>query len=173
MNRRLVIIFSIAAMLISGTMLVTAQSGPQARGTRTVDIEPPPLPPPPPPPPFGLPHLHHLVRELNLTEGQQAELKEFLDARRTTLEALRKKMDAEHSQLDAATAGGQFDEAQVRILATQQSQTFAELMVEHKRAEAMLYGLLTQEQRTRYEQLRQRRRPPRPPQQPLADPPDR
>ena len=104
-----------------------------------------------------------ILRQLDLTEAQQAEIKAFMDAGRTTLETLMTKLDAERRQLDEATKGGQFDEAQVRSLAAQQAQTFTELIVEHKRVEARLYSLLTPEQRTRFEQLRGRRQPPPPP----------
>jgi Spy/CpxP family protein refolding chaperone len=169
MNKRIAIIVGIAAMLVCGAILVTAQSGTGAqRAPQQAGIKPPP-PSPPPPPPFGLPPLEHLTRELNLTEAQQAEIKAFMDAERTTLENLMTKLDAERRQLDEATKGGQFDEAQVRALAAQQAQTFTELIVEHKRVEARLYSLLTPEQRTRFEQLRQRRQPPPPPPPPSPD----
>lgn len=171
MSKRIAIIMSITAMLVCGTILATAQSGPGTRGPQPVDIKAPPPPPAPPPPRFGLPPLHHLARELNLTDAQQAEIKEIMDGERTTLETLRQRMDAERRQLDEATAGGQFDEAQVRSLAAQQAQTFAELTVQHKRIEARLYSLLTQEQRARFDQMRRRRQPP--PQPPPGDaPPD-
>ncbi|MBD0369716.1 MAG: Spy/CpxP family protein refolding chaperone [Pyrinomonadaceae bacterium] len=168
MNKRVAII-GIVAVLVCGAIFATAQSGTGPRAQQPPrGIEPPP----PPPPPFGLPHLDRLARDLNLTEAQQAEIKSLLDAAHTTLDALMKKMDAERRQLDTATAGGQFDEAQVRALATQQSQTFAELIVEHKRLEAKLYSLLTQEQRNRFDQLRQRRRQPPPPPPPPPPPDD-
>jgi periplasmic protein CpxP/Spy len=168
MNKRIAIILSITAILVCGAVLATAQSGQGQGAPRQAGAQPPP---PPPPPPFGLPHLLHLARDLNLTEAQLAEIKAFMDAEHPALKTLMMKMDAERKQLDAATAGGQFDEAQVRALATQQAQTFAELIVAHKRAEARLYSLLTPEQRTRFEQLRQRRHPLPPP--PVDEPPDR
>lgn len=174
MKKSIVIVMGLGLMLACGAIFVTAQSGagtpraPQRRG-----IEPPP-PPPPPPPPLSPPHLDRLARDLNLTEAQQSELKAFMDAQRATMDALRKKMDAERGQLDAATASGQFDEAQVRSLAAQQAQTHADLLVEQKRIEAKIYSLLTPEQRARFEQLRRRRQPPPlPPPPPDEAPPDR
>lgn len=174
MNKRIAIIVCIGAMLVCGAILATAQNetgSPRARQQAGIK-PPPPLPPPPPPPPrFGLPPLDHLTGELNLTEAQQAEIKALMDARRTTLEILMKKLDAERRLLDDATRDGQFDEAQVRSLAAQQAQTFAEVIVEHKRTEARLYGLLTHEQRARFEQLRRRRQPPPPQPPPPSDEP--
>ena len=82
-------------------------------------------------------------------------------------------MDEQRKQLDAATANGQFDEAQVRALAGQQAQTMTELIVEHKRVDAKIYSVLTQEQRARFEQFRQPRgpRPPREGGRPNVPPP--
>lgn len=159
MRKRIAILFSIAVLLVAGAIFATAQSGPgAARPPR-----PQGGPPPPPPPPFGLPRLDRLARDLNLTEAQQTELKAFFDTERSTMDALMKKLDGQRQQLDAATANGQFDEAQVRALAAQQAQTFADLIVEHKRAEAKIYSILTPEQRARFDQLRQRRGQPPPP----------
>lgn len=162
MKKRIAILFSITVLLIVGAVFATAQSGPNGRAPRQQGAQPPP-PPPPPPPPFGLPRIDRLARDLNLTEAQQSEIKAFLDAERSTLDSLMKKMDGERKQLDSATTGGQFEEAQVRALAGQQAQTMTDLIVEHKRIEAKIYSLLTQEQRSRFDQLRQRREPPPPP----------
>lgn len=169
MNNRIIIIFSVGLVLACGTIFATARSGqdetprpPQRRGT-----EPPPLPPPPP---FSPQHLDRLARDLNLTEMQLSEIKAFLDAERATMETLRRKMEAERRQLDEATTGGRFDEPQVRALASQQAQTFAELIIQHKRIEARIYSLLTEEQRTRFDELKQRRPLP-PPRQPPPPPP--
>lgn len=160
MRRRIAAIFSIALMLACAAILVTAQGGQEQQQPRAPQqgIQPPP---PPPPPPFGVPDIERLARDLSLTDAQQAELKTFLDTERATMDALRKKMDEQRKQLDAATANGQFDEAQVRALAGQQAQTMTELIVEHKRVEAKIYNTLTEAQRARFEQFRQRgpRRP--------------
>jgi Spy/CpxP family protein refolding chaperone len=169
MRRRIAAIFSIALVLTCAAILVTAQGGqeqpprPPQQGMQ---------PPPPPPPPFGVPDIERLARDLSLTDAQQAELKTFLDTERTTMDALRKRMDEQRKQLDAATANGQFDEAQVRALAGQQAQTMTDLIVEHKRIEAKIYNTLTQEQRARFEQFRQRGpRPPREGGRPNIPPP--
>lgn len=161
MKKRIAILFSVAMLLIVGAIFATAQSGPSGRPPRQQGVQPPP--PPPPPPPFGLPRLDRLAHDLNLTEAQQTEIKAFFDTERSTIDSLMKKMDAERKQLDAATTGGQFDEAQVRALASQQAQTMTDMIVEHKRIEAKIYSLLTQEQRSKFDQLRQRREPPPPP----------
>jgi periplasmic protein CpxP/Spy len=168
MTKRIAILFSIALLLVGGAIITTAQSGPVGAGGPQRQ---PGGPPPPPPPPFGLPRLDRLAHDLNLTEAQQAELKAFFDTERSTLDSLMKKQDGVRRQLDEATANGQFDEAQVRALAGQQAQTFADLIVEHKRADAKIYSILTPEQRVRFEQLRRRRgQPPPPPPPPPGQP---
>lgn len=169
MRKRVAILFSLAVIVVAGAIFATAQSGPGDTPRQRQQGGAPPPPPPPPPPPFGLPRLDRLARDLNLTEAQQAELKVFFDAERQALDSLMKKMDQERQQLDEATANGQFDEAQVRALAGQQAQTFVDLVVEHKRAEAKIYSILTPEQRNRFAQLRQRREPPPPPPPPPDD----
>lgn len=167
MKKRIAILSMVTLVVVAGAINLTAQSGPSApRAQRGEGVQPPP----PPPPPFGLPRLDRLARDLNLTDAQQAELKTFFDTERATLDALMKKLDSQRRRLDEATANGQFDEAQVRSLAAEQAQTFADLIVEHKRAEAKIYSTLTAEQRTRFEQLRERR-PPQPP-PPPPPPPD-
>ena len=162
MKKRIAILFSIAVMLTAGVIFAMAQSGPgNVRGPGLQGAQPPPLPPPPPP--FMLPRLDRMARDLNLTQAQLSELKAFFDAERSILESMMKKLDGQRRQLDETTANGQFDEAQVRAMATQQAQTLAELIVAHKRAEARIYSVLTPEQRARFQELRQRRGPPPPP----------
>jgi Spy/CpxP family protein refolding chaperone len=170
MKRRIAAIFSISLVLVCGAIFVTAQSGQEARAPQA-GIQPPP--PPPPPPPFGVPDIQRLSRDLSLTDAQQSELKTFLETERTTMDSLRKKMDDERKQLDAATANGQFDEAQVRALASQQAQTMTDLIVEHKRVEAKIYSVLTEAQRARFQERRQPRgpRPPRDSGRPGVPPP--
>jgi Spy/CpxP family protein refolding chaperone len=165
MKTRIAAIFSISLVLVCGAIFAVAQSRQGVRSPQQQGIQPPP----PPPPPIGIPPLDHLARELNLTDAQQAELKAFFETERTTMDALIKKMDDQRKQLDDATANGQFDEAQVRTLAAQQAQTMTDMIVEHKRMEAKIYSVLTQEQRNLFGQRRKRRGPPPPPPPPPGE----
>jgi Spy/CpxP family protein refolding chaperone len=172
MKNRIVILIGIATLIVGGVIFASAQRGPgedgrppQHRGDQ----------PPPPHPPFGIPDIEHLSRELNLTDAQTAELKAFLDTERPAVEALMKKLDEAHKQLDESTANGHFDEAQVRTLATQQSQTMADLIVEQERVKAKIYNALTPEQRAKVEEMHKRGGPrgrrPGPPDGPPPPPP--
>ena len=170
MKNRIVILIGIAALIVGGVVFASAQGGPGQDGR-----------PPqhrgdgPPPPPFGVPDIEHLSRELNLTDAQTAELKPFLDTERPAVEALMKKLDEAHKQLNETTAGGHFDEAQVRALATQQAQTMADLIVEQERVKAKIYNALTPEQRAKVEEMHKRGGPrgrrPGPPDGPPPPPP--
>ena len=166
MKIRIAISVSIVAVL-AVVLIATAQS-------RTASCQAPQRPaggPPPPPPPLMN---EHLARELNLSDEQNAQVKAVFDAEHSTVEGLMKKLDDLREQLRAATANGQFDEAQVRTLANQQGQTQADLIVEHERTKAKIYGLLTAEQRSKLEQLHERMKPPFPgPRLPDNRPPER
>jgi len=107
----------------------------------------------PPPPPFGVPDIEHLQGALGLTEAQATELKPFLDSERVTVDALQKKLEDTHEQIQAATKDGRFEEAQVRALATQHAQAMTDLIVEQERVKAKIYSSLTPEQRTKAEQM--------------------
>jgi Spy/CpxP family protein refolding chaperone len=175
MRNRIATFVGIAALIIGGVIFVSAQSGqgeggrpPQQRGDR-------PFPPPPPPPPPGVPDIEHLTRALNLTDAQAAELKPFLDAERPVVDALMKKLEEQHRQIEAATAEGHFDEAQVRSLAGQQAQTMTDLIVEQERVKSKIYNALTPEQRAKAEEMHKRGGPhgrrPGPPDGPPPPPP--
>ena len=168
MKIRIAISVSIVAVL-AVVLIATAQS-------RTASCQAPQRPaggPPPPPPPPPLMN-EHLARELNLSDEQNAQVKAVFDAEHATVEGLMKKLDDLREQLRAATANGQFDEAQVRTLANQQGQTQADLIVEHERTKAKIYGVLTAEQRSKLEQLHERMKPPFPgPRPPDNRPPEK
>jgi len=107
----------------------------------------------------GVPSVEHLTRMLDLSDAQAAELKTFLDAERAVVESIHQRLRATHEQLEAATAGGRFDEAQVRAIAAQQGQAHADMVVEHERCKAKVYSVLTAEQRAKLEELHRRHGP--------------
>lgn len=176
LKNRIATLAAIAALIIGGVIFVAAQSGQGEGGRAFQQRGDRPFPPPPPP---GVPDIEHLTRALNLTDAQAAELKPFLDAERPTVEALIKKLEEQHNQIETATADGHFDEAQVRSLAGQQAQTMTDLIVEQERVKAKIYNTLTPEQRARAEEMHRRggphgRRPGPPdgvPQPPPPPPP--
>ena len=115
--------------------------------------------------------VEHMARELGLTDAQKEQVKSIMDAQRSAEEARESKLDDLRKQIDAATANGQFDEAQVRALANQQAQLQADSMVEHLRLHSKIYSLLTAEQRTKADEMMKRGGPHGHPHGPPPPPP--
>jgi len=140
MKNRILIGAGVAALMIATTVFVVAQGGPggsHGGGPRG----------------GGPDMLEHISRALNLTEAQKTQAKAIMDAQQTASEATHAKLDEIHKQIEAATADGQFDEAQIRALANQSSQLMADEMVEHIRAHSKLFALLTPEQKVKAKEM--------------------
>ena len=138
MRNRILVIAGIAALIISATVFGLAQhpgGDERMRGGPTADM------------------IEHISRELNLTDAQKEQAKAIFEAQQASEQERHVKLEDIHKQIDAATANGQFDEATVRPLATQQAQLMADEMVDHLRMHAKLYSLLTPEQRTKADQM--------------------
>ena len=98
-----------------------------------------------------------MTRHLELTDAQQTQVKSILEAERSKVAPLFAEAAKNRQQLHESTAGGKFDEAQVRTLAAQQAQTMTEMIVEKERVKARIYNeVLTAEQRTKADQLLER-----------------
>ncbi len=143
MKKRILVIASIAVLVIGATIFAVAQ-GPE--GMRKMHGYP------------RGPHGHgdmleHMSRELNLTEAQKQQVKAIFESTESTATGIHTKLEDIHTQLEAATANGQFDETQVRTLANQQAQLQADMMVEHLRAKSKVFAVLTPEQRTKAEEM--------------------
>ena len=139
MKKRILVLASIAVLVVGATIFALAQEHP-GMGEKMR---------------MGMPAdmVEHMSRELNLTDAQKEQVKGLLEAQKSTEEERHTKLEAIHKQLEAATAGGQFDEATVRPLANQQAQLMADEMVDHMRLHSKIFGLLTAEQRTKAEQM--------------------
>jgi len=97
-----------------------------------------------------------IARKLDLTEAQKTQVQALIQAERPNFAPLVKQLAANHQQMLVATRGGNYDEAQVRTLATQQAQTLAELMVIRERVISKVYAnVLTAGQKTKADSLRQ------------------
>lgn len=97
--------------------------------------------------------LEHMSKALNLTDAQKQQVKGIMDSVEATASGIHAKLEEVHKQLGAATANGQFDETQVRTLATQQAQLEADMTVEHFRAMSKVFSILTPEQRVKAEEM--------------------
>jgi len=98
-----------------------------------------------------------LTRQLDLTDAQQTQVKSIWDAERPRVESLFAAAEKNRQQLHESTAGGKFDEAQVRSLAAQQAQTTTEMIVEKERVKSRIHNeVLTAAQRSKADQVLER-----------------
>jgi protein CpxP len=141
MKKKILVIASIAVLVVAATVLALAQGhmggGDKMRGGPGDMVE-------------------HIARELNLTDAQKEQVKAAFETQHTIEEQRHAKLDEIRKQIDAATANGQFDEAVVRPLATQQAQLQAESTIDHLRMHAKLYSMLNAEQKAKADEMMKR-----------------
>ncbi len=99
---------------------------------------------------FGGGHIMgFLSHKLDLTDAQQAQVKEIMAKEKPTFHPLMLQMAQNHQQMRQLVMASGFDEAKVRELASQQTQTMTELTVQRARVESELYQVLTADQKTK------------------------
>ena len=96
---------------------------------------------------------HRMLRQLDLTADQHSQVKAIFEKEKPTLQPLMEQMRQNHSAMSALEAGGTFDEAKTRALATQNSQTMIELQVEHARIKSEIMQILTPDQKAKLAQI--------------------
>jgi periplasmic protein CpxP/Spy len=94
---------------------------------------------------------------LDLTDAQQAQMKDILAKEKPTIQPLIQQLAQGHQQMSQLEQAGTFNEASVRALATQQSQTMTELMVQKARIKSELVALLTPDQKAKLAKFQARR----------------
>jgi len=98
-----------------------------------------------------------LARELNLSDAQKEQIKSIMQANRQNNLPLYQQLAASKKALLAATANGNFDQAKVQALATQQSQLMAQLTMQKAAIQHQIYTqVLTPDQRAKADELRAR-----------------
>jgi protein CpxP len=100
-------------------------------------------------PGFGGPMLGHLARSLDLTDAQQSQVKEIMAKEKPTFQPLMLQMAQTNQQVRQLVLANGFDEAKVRELASQQTQTLTELTVQRARVESEWLQVLTPDQKTK------------------------
>jgi Spy/CpxP family protein refolding chaperone len=86
---------------------------------------------------------------LDLTDAQRTQMKAILAKEKPTIRPLMQQLAQGHQQMHQLEQAGPFDETKVRTLATQQSQTMTELMVQKARIKSELMQVLTADQKTK------------------------
>lgn len=95
------------------------------------------------------------LRFLDLTDAQKEQVKAIHESEKAKVEPLLAQLREAHTALREATANGQFNEDQIRAIATKQSQVQIELAVSHARVQSQVYQLLTAEQRAKLDKFHQ------------------
>lgn len=95
-----------------------------------------------------------MMKQLDLTDAQKEQIKAIRQASRESTQSLRENLKANREQLRQVTANGQFNEAQVQAIATQQSGIMAQLLVERTRVKSQIYQILTAEQKAKIEEMK-------------------
>lgn len=98
--------------------------------------------------------LERMTRILDLTEAQQASIKQVQAAEQEKTAALHEKKRENRQQLQEVEAARPFDENAVRVLAEQRGAIEAELTIARARAHSQIDALLTPEQRELAAKLR-------------------
>jgi periplasmic protein CpxP/Spy len=102
---------------------------------------------------FGMEHmLGFFAKNLDLTEAQQAQIKSILQKERPVIKPLFQQLHQNELQL-RQYAEGSYNEAKVRALATQQSQTQIELAVQTTRIHNELFQILTADQQAKMKEM--------------------
>jgi Spy/CpxP family protein refolding chaperone len=86
---------------------------------------------------------------LDLTDAQQAQVKQIFDNEKPNITPLMQQLKQSHQQMRQLEESGTFDEAKVRSLASQQAQTLTDLIVEKARIKSQIFNVLTPDQKAK------------------------
>jgi Spy/CpxP family protein refolding chaperone len=102
---------------------------------------------------FAMEHMMgFFARNLDLTEAQQSQIKAILQKEHPVIRPLLHQLHQNELQL-RQYAEGSYDEAKVRTLAAQQSQTQIELAVQTTRIHNELFQILTADQQAKMKEM--------------------
>ena len=97
-----------------------------------------------------------MLRHLDLTEDQQAKVKAIFEASKATVEPIANQLRENHKKLAELGTDGKFDQAGVEALAAEQSALMSKMIVEKEKAKAQVFAILTDEQKTKAAEMRQK-----------------
>ncbi len=92
---------------------------------------------------------------LNLSDAQRSQMEGILAKERPALQPLFQQLQQTRQQLKEYEQGA-YDEVKVRALATQQSQTMAELTVQRTRIHSQMFQVLTTDQQAKMKEVQAR-----------------
>lgn len=97
--------------------------------------------------------LRRVMRQLDLTQAQRREIKAIMASERSTVEPLVLRLRQNRRELRSRTAGGAFDETEVRDLASNQAEIIQDLIVARYRVQSKVYAVLTVEQKAQADKI--------------------
>jgi len=106
---------------------------------------------------FGERMLSFYAHRLDLSDAQQSQLKDIMAKEKPALKPLFQQLAQTRHQMRQLEEGETFNEAQVRTLATQQSQVMAELIVQKARIESEMLQVLNPDQKTKFKEMMDKR----------------
>ena len=134
--RNKISIAALAIVLVTGIAIAQPHGGPHGGG----DF-------------FGGGMLGFFSDYLDLTDAQQAQIKQIVAKEKPALEPLFQQEMQTHEQMMALIQGGTFDETKAQAIATQGAQVHAQLEVQHARVANEAYQVLTADQKTKLAQF--------------------
>jgi len=102
---------------------------------------------------FGEHMMEYFSDVLNLSDAQQAQIKQIMESNRPTVEPLFQQEMQNKKAMRQLVMSGNFDEAKARSLAQQSATVHAQIEVAHARALAQAYQVLTAEQKTKLSEV--------------------
>jgi protein CpxP len=104
---------------------------------------------------------HHMLGMmtdyLDLTDAQQAQVKQIFATEKPTMMPLVQQLHQTRQQLRQLEQSNTFDENKVRALASQQAQTLTELTVEKAKVANQIFNILTPDQKAKAQKFIERR----------------
>lgn len=101
--------------------------------------------------------LAFFTKYLDLTDAQQAQVKQILQKDQPTMQPLVEDLKQGRQQLRQLEEEDAFDEGKVRALVAQHSQNLTELIVQKARIESEMLQVLSPEQKAKFKQFMDRR----------------
>ena len=90
-----------------------------------------------------------MLRGLDLTDEQKAQIKTIMQASKETSKPIREQMKSNRQKLQQLSDSGNFDQAQVQATAAQQGTLTAQMIVEKEKVKSQISAILTTEQKAK------------------------
>ena len=139
--KKLMAVVSVMVLLVCGTAMIANAQGP-----------------------VGGPHMAWgghgpgggmMLRELDLTDAQKAQVKEIMKANHASMKAIMTQMAQNRLAMLNATANGAYDAVKIQALANQQAQLQAAMIVNREAVQHQIYTqVLSSTQQAKAEQFR-------------------